>query len=212
MLLYDADSPAPRCLRMFLKEKNLCLPTVAIDVFKGENRLSPYLSINPAGQTPALQLDDGRVFAEAVSIAEYLEKRYPSPVLIGENAAQRLETRQWWRRIEMNVTEFIHNAYHYAEGLPRFCERIPVAPEAANGLKRIATDRLRWLDGMMKNSPYLCGDRFTVADIWLYVWLDFGNQVNQVFDHDLPWVGPWFQRVAERPSAEPSRLVGSASC
>lgn len=205
MLLYDADSPAPRCLRMFLLEKGLTLPSVTVDVFAGENRRPPFLSVNPAGQTPALKLDDGTTLAEAVAIAEYIEERHPTPPLIGSTAEERAQTRQWWRRIELNVTEFIHNAYHYAEGLERFRTRIPVAPEAAAGLKRVAQDRLAWLDAMMGDGPFLCGERFTAADIWLYVWLDFGIAVKQPFDRDLPRVTAWFDRVAARPSSDASR-------
>lgn len=210
MLIYDAHSPAPRCLRMFLLEKQLQVPAVTVDVMTGENRQSPYLTVNPAGQTPALRLDDGSTLAEAVAIAEYLEELYPLPSLIGSTPEQRAQTRQWWRRVELNITEFIHNAYHYAEGLTRFESRIPVLPEAANGLKQVARDRLHWLDGMFGPGPYLCGDRFTVADIWLYVWLDFGAAVNQPFDRSLPNIGPWFERIAARPSAELSRKLLAA--
>ena len=213
MLLYDADSPAPRCLRMFLIEKGLSLPAVQVDVFAGENRESPFLALNPAGQTPALRLDDGRVLAEAVAIAEYIEELHPWPALIGRNPAERAETRQWWRRVELNITEFIHNAYHYAEGLARFQQRIPVAPEAAAGLKRVAQDRIAWLDGLMAEGPWLCGEHFSAADIWLYVWLDFGNAVGQPFDTMLPRIGPWFRRMAARPSAtiSCSLLIASPS-
>lgn len=207
MLIYDAVSPAPRCLRMFLLEKQLQLSAVTVDVMTGENRAPAYLRINPAGQTPALRLDDGSTLAEAVAIAEYLEELHPSPPLIGNTPAERAQTRQWWRRVELNITEFIHNAFHYAEGLARFASRIPVAPEAADSLKQIAQDRLRWLDGMFSEGPYLCGERFSVADIWLYVWLDFGAAVNQPFDRTLPNIGPWFERVAARPSAEASRSL-----
>jgi glutathione S-transferase len=207
MLLYDAKSPAPRCLRMFLLEKHLQLPAMTIDVFAGENRQPAFLAINPAGQTPALQCDDGNTLAEAVAIAEYLEELHPSPALIGSTPEQRAQTRQWWRRVELNITEFIHNAYHYAEGLPRFESRIPVLPDAATGLKAIAQDRLRWLDGMFGSGPYLCGKQFSVADIWLYVWLDFALTVNQPFDRSLPHIGPWFARVASRPSAAESRQL-----
>lgn len=207
MLIYDAHSPAPRCLRMFLLEKQLHLPAVTVDVMTGENRQPAYLAVNPAGQTPALRLDDGSTLAEAVAIAEYLEELYPSPALIGSTPEQRAQTRQWWRRAELNITEFIHNAYHYAEGLARFEPRIPVVPEAADGLKRVAQDRLRWLDGLFGSGPYLCGERFSAADIWLYVWLDFGLAVNQPFDRSLPNIGPWFERVAARPSAAASRAL-----
>jgi glutathione S-transferase len=76
-----------------------------------------------------------------------------------------------------------------------------VAPEAAAGLKRVAQDRIRWLDSMMGSDPFLAGPRFTMADIWLYVWLDFAASVGQDFDRTLPRIGPWFERVASRPSA-----------
>lgn len=207
MLIYDAVSPAPRCLRMFVLEKQLHLPAVTVDVMTGENRAAAYLARNPAGQAPALQLDDGTVLAEAVAIAEYLEELHPEPALIGRTPAERAQTRQWWRRVELNVTEFIHHAFHYAEGLPRFRPRIPVAPDAADDLKRIAQDRVAWLDGMFGEGPYLCGERFSAADIWLYVWLDFGVQVNQPFDQALTRIGPWFERVAARPAAAASRKL-----
>lgn len=207
MMLFDAISPAPRCLRMFVHEKGLVLPARTVDVFKGENRETDYLALNPAGQTPALRLDDGTVIAEAVAIAEYLEEIHPTPVLIGSTAKERAQTRQWWRRVELNITEFIHNAFHYAEGIERFRSRIPLVPEGADGLKRVARDRLRWLDDMLGDGPWLCGERFTAADIWLYAWLDFGQSVNQPFDHELPFIGPWFERVAARPAAELSRKL-----
>ena len=207
MLVYDAHSPAPRCLRMFLLEKQLRLPAETVDVFAGENRLPAFLAINPAGQTPALRCDDGSTLSEAVAIAEYLEELHPSPALIGSNPAERAQTRQWWRRVELNITEFIHNAYHYAEGLARFESRIPVAPRAADDLKRVAQDRLAWLDTMFGTGPYLCGERFTAADIWLYVWLDFAQSVGQPFEHSLPCIGPWFERVEARSSASDSRQL-----
>lgn len=210
MQIFDAISPAPRCLRMFVLEKGLQLPAVTVDVFAGENREPQFLALNPAGQTPALRLHDGTTLAESAAIAEYLEECHPSPALIGSTPQERAQTRQWWRRVELNVTEFIHNAYHYAEGLQRFRPRIPVVPEAADGLKRVAQDRLRWLDAMLDPGPWLCGTRFTAADIWLYVWLDFGQSVNQPFDHDLPRIGPWFDRVQRRPTAERSRALLSA--
>ncbi len=210
MLVYDAESPAPRCLRMFLLEKDLLLPAQSVYVFAGENRQSKFLSINPAGQTPALLCDDGTTLSEAVAIAEYLEELYPVIALIGSTPAERAHTRQWWRRVELNITEFIHNAYHYAEGLPRFKAGISVAPMAVDGLKHVAQDRLAWLDGMMTIGPYVCGERFTAADIWLYVWLDFAQSVDQPFDHALPNIGSWIRRVKARRSAGDSVHLISA--
>lgn len=204
MLLLDALSPAPRTVRMYLAEKALKIPMQQVDVFTGENRQAPFLARNPAGQTPALVLDDGTAIAESVAITEYLEELHPDPPLIGATPAARALTRQWQRRIELNITENIHNAYHYAEGLARFRDRIPVAPEAADGLKRVARDRIAWLDGMLDGHGFITGSRFTIADIWLYVWLDFAGSVGQPFDRGLRNLTPWFARIASRPSAAAS--------
>lgn len=204
MLLFDALSPGPRTVRMYLLEKNLVIPTQQIDVFAGENRQYSFLNFNPAGQLPTLKLDSGIFISESVAIAEYLEELHPDPVLIGSNPEERALTRQWLRRVEFNITEFIHNAYHYAEGIDRFKTRIPVAAEAASGLKAVAQDRIAWLDSMMDSGAFLVPDRFTVADIWLYVWLDFGVSVGQPFDRTLPNITPWFDRMATRPSATSS--------
>ena len=208
MILLDALSPAPRCLRMFLLEKGLQLPTRQVDVFAGENRQAPYLAHNPAGQTPALLLDDGRCIAESIAIMEYLEELHPTPALIGRTPEERAQARQWQRRAELNVTEHIHNAYHWAEGLARFSGRIPVEPEAAAGLKRVAQDRIAWLDAMLGEGPFLAGERFTMADIWLYGWLDFGISVGQPFERRLARISAWFDRVAARPSAAASLHPG----
>lgn len=208
MLLLDALSPAPRTVRMYLAEKGLKLPSRQIDVFSGENRQTAYLALNPAGQTPALLLDDGTCIAEAVAIMEYLEERHPAPSLIGTTPEERAQTRQWQRRVELNITENIHNAYHYAEGLARFEGRIPVAPEAAAGLKQVAQNRIAWLDAMLDGHTFLAGERFTIADIWLYVWLDFADSVGQPFDRGLRNVPLWFSLIGARPSAAASLHAG----
>ncbi|TAN05234.1 MAG: glutathione S-transferase family protein [Rhodanobacteraceae bacterium] len=204
MLIYDALSPAPRALRMYLAEKALVLPLQQVNVFTGENREAPYLAHNPAGQTPALLLDDGTCIAESVAIMEYLEELHPDPPLIGATPRERAQTRQWQRRVELNITENIHNAYHYAEGLARFRGRIPVEPGAADGLKRIAQDRIAWLDRMLTGHTFIAGDRFSIADVWLYAWLDFAQSVGQPFDPQLANIAPWFARIAARPAAAAS--------
>ncbi len=66
----------------------------------------------------------------------------------------------------------------------------------------IAANRLKWLDGQMAGKEYLCGKRFTLADIFLYGWLDFGNQVGQPLDASNTNIAAWFARVGERPSVK----------
>ena len=55
----------------------------------------------------------------------------------------------WTRRIELNFTENIYNAFRYSEGLELFKDRLHCLPEAADGLKAKAQGQLAWLDGLM---------------------------------------------------------------
>ncbi len=58
MKLLNSFGPNPRLVRMFMAEKGITLPSEDLDLLGGANRQAPYLSKNPAGQTPALELDD----------------------------------------------------------------------------------------------------------------------------------------------------------
>lgn len=202
MNLYDSIGPNPRVVRMFLAEKGLVLPAQTVDLAAGENREPAHLARNPHGQMPTLELDDGSFLSETVAICEYLEEVKPSPALIGSTAEERAEARMWRQRIDLNICQHIANGYRFGKGLKRFATRVVCVPEAAEGLTKIAADRLRWLDGQIAGKTYLCGDRFTVADIVLYCWADFAGQVGQPLDPGNGNIATWFARVAERPSTK----------
>jgi glutathione S-transferase len=54
----------------------------------------------------------------------------------------------------------------------------------------------------MAGKDYICGKRFTMADILLYCWLDFGGTVGQPLDQSNGNIVAWMARVAERPSVK----------
>jgi glutathione S-transferase len=64
----------------------------------------------------------------------------------------------------------------------------------------IAANRLEWLNAQMTGKDYLCGSRFTLADVLLYSWIEFGNQVGQPLNTANTNIVAWFARVGERPS------------
>ena len=202
MKLYDSLGPNPRIVRMFMSEKGIDMPKQAVDLRKGENREAEHLKRNPHGQMPALELDDGSYLSEVTAICEYLEERNPTPAMIGTTPEERAECRMWTRRVDLNICEHLANGYRFGEALEFFEKRIPCAPEASPGLKMIAANRLQWLDGQMAGKDYLCGKRFTLADILLYCFLDFGSKVGQPLNAANTNITAWFGRVGERPSAK----------
>ena len=202
MKLYDSIGPNPRIVRMFMAEKGIEIPRQSVDLRKGENREAEHLKRNPHGQMPALELDDGNYLSEITAICEYLEEKNPTPAMIGSTPEERAECRMWTRRVDLNICEPLANGYRFGEALKFFEKRILCVPEASPGLKQIAANRLQWLDGQMAGKDYLCGKRFTLADILLYCWIDFGGQVGQPLDTSNTNIVAWMARVAERPSVK----------
>lgn len=203
MKLHTSIGPNPHMVRMFIAEKGLSIPTVDVDLMGGENRRPPYTDkVNAAGQTPALELPDGTTVAEITVICEYLEEKHPTPALIGSTPEERAETRMWTRRIDLNICEPMANGFRASEGRALFENRMKlVGAEGAADLKAIARDRILWLDGQLKGRQWVCGDRFTLADILLFAFLGFGASVGQPIPDEAAWVKAWFERVKARPSA-----------
>jgi glutathione S-transferase len=204
MKLYNSLGPNPRLVRMFLIEKAIELPTEEVDLMAGANRKPPYTDKNPAGGMPSLELDDGSVVSETVAICEYLEERNPQPPLIGASPEARAEARMWQRRVELKVTEPLTAGFRSAEGLAMFKDRMRVIPQAADDLKAMAQEGLAWFEGLIGDRDFICGDRFSLPDITLYCFLDFGIGVGQPLDSKLEKLAGWFARVSARPSAEAS--------
>jgi glutathione S-transferase len=201
--LYNSMGPNPKLVRMFAAEKGFSFSGVEeVDLGSGENRREPYLARNPAGQLPCVELDDGRIISETVAICELIEERKPEPPLIGATPGERAETRMWVRRVEWKVIQPMADGFRFAEGLPIFKDRIRTLPEAADGLKAIARDGLEWLDAQIAGRDTIVPGRFTLADVALYSFLEFGGMVGQPLDPALENLAKWFERTRARPSAK----------
>ena len=198
MKLYTSMGPNPAVVAMFLAEKGAQVPTEKVDLMAGENRQPPYVAKNPAGQLPCLELDDGSYLAEITAICEYLDEKLPGPSLIGATPEERAATRMWVRRIDLNICEPMANGFRFAEGLPLFQSRLRTIPHAAGDLKELAQEKITWLDGLMTGKTWVAGERFTLADILLFCFLQFGASVGQPLNPDNKNLTAWTERVKAR--------------
>ena len=204
MKFYNSIGPNPHVVKMFMAEKGLDIERAEIDLRGGENRQPDYLSKNPHGTTPALETDSGDVLAEITAICEYIEELHPTPPLIGTTPEERAKTRMWVRRIDLNIVEPMANGFRFSVGLPMFQDRVHCIPQAADDLKAIAQEKLAWLDGLMAGHTWIVGDRFTLADILLFCFLEFGTQVGQPLNPENKNIAAWRERVNARPSVAAS--------
>ena len=201
MKLYNSIGPNPQVVRMFLAELGQEIEMVEVDLMAGENRQEDHLKRNPSGQMPALELANGNFISEVTVICEYLDENQGNTDLIGKSAEDRAETKMWTRRIDLQIVEPLTSGFRYSEGLELFKTRMRVIPEAAEGLKLIAQEKILWLDSLMEGKEFVCGDRFTLADVMLFCFLNFGATVGQTINPEAKNITAWFEKVKERPSA-----------
>ena len=202
MKLFNSVGPNPKVVRMYMAERGLKIDQKEIDIIGGENRQSDYVKINPGGGTPALELDNGSIIAEITCICEYLDELEGGSSLIGTTPEERAETRMWVRRIDLGILEPLTNGFRYAEGEPMFKDRMTLMTHAASDLKALAQEKITWLDDLMNGKDFICGDRFTLADIMLFVFLEFGMTVGQPLNNDNENICALFEKIAARPSAK----------
>lgn len=195
MKLYTSIGPNPAVVTLFLAAKGMTVPTETIDIVAGENRRPDFLCKNPFGGTPLLELDDGTCLSESIAICEYLEEVQPAPPLIGATAAVRAVTRMWVRRIDLGYVQPMVTGFRSAEGLRMFENRMRCVPEGASTMKAVAVDGLALLDQRLATNPYVCGGQFTLADLLLQAFVDFGATVGQPLDPALANIAEWRARL-----------------
>ena len=201
MKLFSSMGPNPKAVRMFMAESGAQCDIQEVDLMAGENRQAEHLARNPSGQTPALETDSGDMIAEITAICEYLDDKAGNTDLVGTTPEARAETRMWTRRIDLQIMEPLANGFRFSEGLPLFQDRVHCIPEAAAELKTVAQERITWLDEQMAGKEFICGDRFTMADVLLFCFLEFGVSVGQPLNEDNKNIMSWYAKVEARESA-----------
>ncbi|HWB77891.1 MAG TPA: glutathione transferase GstA [Nannocystaceae bacterium] len=148
-----------------------------------------YLAINPKGYVPAVELDDGEVLTEGPAIVQFLADRKPEAELAppaGTMARYRLQ----------EMLGFINSELHKAYS-PLFDPAC--TPELRKNRLEHLHKRYAVLEQRLSERPHLVGDRFTVADAYLFTvtsWAAFVKLDLSPFPHVLAFQ----QRVAERPA------------
>lgn len=201
MIFYDSPNPAPnpRRVRIFAAEKGIELPSQPVSIVKREHKSPEFLALNPRGQTPALQLDDGTVIAESVAICRYLEGLYPEPPLFGIGAVEQALIEMWSRRVEMVVMPPVGAVWVHTHP---FTAALPGRnSEWGEANRPRVDDALRFFDTSLEGRTFIAGDHYTIADILLLTTVDFAAFIGIAMAEDLHNLRAWHARVTARPSA-----------
>jgi len=202
MKLYDSrQAPNPRRTRIFLAEKGITVPTEQVDIIAKQHKTPEYAAINPLQRMPALVLDDGTVITESIAICRYFEVLQLEPPLFGVGAKEIALVEMWNRRVELGLFFPVAQVFRHTHPAMKELE-VPQVPDWAEANKPRIIESLHVLDGELKNSQFIAGDRYTVADITALCAVDFMKPARVAVPDDCTNVKRWHADVSARPSAK----------
>jgi glutathione S-transferase len=181
------DSISGNCLKVKWVADSLGLSYdwIETSVLKAESRTEAFLAMNPAGQVPAVLLDDGRPLAQSNAIILHLAE---GSALIPADAYDRARMLEW-----MFWEQYSHEPYI---AVARF--QVAYLGKAVADLDPKIMSRgvvaLQRLEDGLAGSPFLVGDVLSLADVALVAYTRVADEGG--FDLSAyPRVQAWIARV-----------------
>lgn len=150
-----------------------------------------YVTINPKGQVPLLELDNGEKLTEGPAIVQYIADLAPASGLApAAGTMPRYRLMEWLNFI----TSELHKSFS-----PLFSATTPDGMKDEYRAK--LRERLEWVNQQLAGKTYLMGDGFTVADAYLYTVTNWARPVS-VDLTGLENLLAYRDRVAARPAVQ----------
>jgi len=194
--LYNSqDSGNSYKVRLLLTQLQVPFERIDIDLLRQETAQPRFRARNPLGQTPFIELDDGRVLAESNAILWHLAEGTP---FLPDDRWSRAQILQWMNfeqyRLEPNI------------GTPRFWitmlkvgdeRRAQIAEKLKSGNSALAI-----LDAHLARTPFVAGERYSIADTCLFAYSHVAEEAGYDVE-PYPALRQWFARVRAEPRHVP---------
>ncbi|MEJ8322238.1 GSH-dependent disulfide bond oxidoreductase [Kosakonia sacchari] len=197
--LYFAPTPNGHKITLFLEEAELEYRLIRVDISKGDQFRSDFLSISPNNKIPAivdhLPADGGAPLSvfESGAILLYLAEK-TGKLLSGELRERHL-TLQWLFWQVGGLGPMLGQNHHFNHFAP---QPVPYAIERY----QVETQRLyQVLNKRLERVPWLAGEHYSIADIAAWPWINAHSR-QRVDLEDYPAVFNWFERIRTRPATE----------
>ena len=199
--------PTPNGVKVSIALEELGIPYEPHRVaFESKDQLSPeFLSLNPNNKIPALIDPDGPGgrplgLFESGAILMYLADK--TQQFIPGDMRGRVMAMQWLFWQVGGLGPMIGQRHHFE----RFAEqKIPYA------IERYERETLRLvgvLDRHLAGRAFICGDRYTIADMASYPWI-FAQATEEGLER-FPNVQRWHDAIAARPATKRVYARGEA--
>jgi glutathione S-transferase len=153
---------------------------------------SDYHAINPRGQVPVLELDDGSRFTEGPVIVQYLADQKPGNTLMpAAGTMERYREMEWLNYLTSELHQRFYSLFIYTQ----------LSDEAQQTFRADLDRRLEYIAEKLGDNAYLVGDTFTSADGYLFVMLRWTGFLKIDLGR-WPKLVAYRDRIAARPAVQ----------
>ena len=179
-------------IRLLLTQLGIPFERIPVDILKRESRTPEFLSKNPNGRVPLLELEPGKYLPESNAVLYYFSQETP---FFPTDKFEQAQVMQW-----MFFEQYSHEPYiatsRYWISILRKPEEYKQALEQKQPLGYAA---LGVMEQQLKNHPFFVGDHYTIADICLFAYTHVADEGG--FDlTGFPAILGWINRVKQQPN------------
>jgi len=194
--LYWAEDSGALAPQIVLEECGADYIREIVDLGSAEETTEEFLAINPRGQVPALQLDDGTVITESAAIALHIADSYPQAGLLPPPASrERALVYRWLFYAAANLYEGVLRFY-YSERYTSVASQAEQVRESARGYVDSCWDLL---ENEIGEGPYFLGQSYSVLDPYLLMLTNWHHDADALFEGN-----PKLQRLCSAVRARPA--------
>jgi glutathione S-transferase len=179
-------------IRLLLNQLGIAYQRIPVDILKGESRTAEFLTMNPVGKTPALEIQPGQYLFESNAIIYYLA-----------DGTDFLPADRWERAQVMQWLFFEQYSHEPNIATVRFWISIAnIAEQKREAIvqkQELGYAALRVMEQHLERSDYFVGNRYTIADIALYAYTHVAEEGNFEL-RKFPAIVAWCDRIARQPN------------
>jgi glutathione S-transferase len=178
-------------IRLLLTQLEIPFEAIPVNIIQGETKKSEFITKNPKGKVPVLEIQPGIFLAESGSILLYLAE---GTKFLPSDSLEKAQVTEW----------LFFEQYSLSANLsrPRYFISILKQPEKVSHLikhwQMLGYQALDVMENHLQNRSFFVGDRYTIADISLFAYTHVAEEGK--FDlNKYPGIKAWIARVQSQP-------------
>ncbi|MHC5934144.1 glutathione S-transferase family protein [Nostoc sp.] len=178
-------------IRLLLTQLGIPFERVELNILKGETRTPEFLSKNPNGKIPVLEIKPGKYLAESNAILVYLSE---CTEFLPYDRFLRAQVLQWLCFEQYSHEPFIATLRFWISILGKTEEY----SEAIKQKREPGYAALNLMEKHLSSHTFFVGERYTIADIALFAYTHVADEGG--FDlTQFPAIQSWIEKVKAQP-------------